>query len=60
MNWAAEDNTWLLLLDPKLNSRPFVSHIISLWHLPTDRLKVMTDPHYRSSEQVGPPPETIP
>jgi hypothetical protein len=55
VNWRADDDAWLLLLDPKLNSEPFTSHIIKAWRLPLDRLTIMTDSHYRSSERVGLP-----
>jgi hypothetical protein len=54
VNWRAEDKTWLLLLDPKLNSEPFTSHVIEAWRLPVDRLTILTDPHYRSCKPVNP------
>jgi hypothetical protein len=57
VNWSADGDQWLLLLDPKLEGRSFISHIVKEWNLPIDRLTIMTDPHYRSSQQVGLPME---
>jgi hypothetical protein len=55
VNWRADDDAWLLLLDPKLRSEPFTSYIMEEWRLLRDRLSIMTDPHYRSAERVRPP-----
>lgn len=55
VNWRGDDEMWLLLLDPKLNSALFISHVVDKWHLPRDRLIIMTDPHYRSSEEIALP-----
>jgi hypothetical protein len=55
VNWRAEDDAWLLLLDPKLKSKPFTSLIIARWGLPQAQLTILTDSHYRSSERVGLP-----
>lgn len=57
VNWSADGDRWLLLLDPKLKGQSFTSLIVKEWNLPIDRLTIMTDPHYRSSQQVGPPLE---
>ncbi|KAA2235882.1 hypothetical protein [Salinarimonas soli] len=55
VNWIADENTWLLLLDQKLNSQPYIKRIVECWRIPTERLRVAPDPHYRSSERVGSP-----
>lgn len=55
VNWSADDDQWLLLLDPKLKVTKFTNYIVKCWNLPLDRLTVMTDPHYRSSESVSEP-----
>ena len=54
-NWRKEDDRWLLVLDPKLNRSPFIAHIVRAWKIPTNRLLVLTDAHYRSLGRVGPP-----
>ena len=55
VNWRKEDDRWLLLLDPKLNRAPFISHVVTVWKIPPDRLLVLTDAHYRSMARVGSP-----
>jgi hypothetical protein len=55
VNWRKEDDRWLLVLDPKLNRSPFITHIVLAWKIPRDRLLVLTDAHYRSLARVGPP-----
>ncbi|WP_394887974.1 hypothetical protein [Mesorhizobium sp. AaZ16] len=47
VNWRCEDDAWLLLLDPKLNDRAFIDHIVKQWNLPQKRLRVFEDSHYR-------------
>jgi hypothetical protein len=54
VNWRKEDDKWILLLDPKLNSDPFIAHVTNTWSLPRNRLLVLTDAHYRSVAHVGP------
>ena len=55
VNWRKEDDRWLLVLDPKLNRSPFITHIVLAWKIPRDRLIVLVDAHYRSTAQVVPP-----
>lgn len=55
VNWRKEDDRWLLVLDPKLNRSPFITHIVLAWNLPRSRLLVLTDAHYRSLARVGLP-----
>ncbi|WP_162815648.1 hypothetical protein [Microvirga aerophila] len=51
MNWRADDDRFLLLLDRKLTTEEFISTLVSRWHLPRARLIVLSDPHYRSPSQ---------
>ena len=55
VNWRKEDDRWLLVLDPKLNRAPFITHILTVWKIPRNRLLVLTDAHYRSMARVRPP-----
>jgi hypothetical protein len=55
VNWRKEDDRWILVLDPKLNRSPFITHIVLAWKIPRDRLLVLTDAHYRSLARVGRP-----
>jgi hypothetical protein len=55
VNWRKDDGAWLLVLDPKLNRSPFITHIVLEWKIPESRLIVLTDAHYRSLTRVGPP-----
>jgi hypothetical protein len=55
VNWRREDDRWLLVLDPKLNRAPFITHVVTAWKIPRNRLLVLTDAHYRSMARVGPP-----
>jgi hypothetical protein len=55
VNWRKEDDRWLLVLDPKLNRSPFITHIVTTWRIPRNRLLVLPDAHYRSIARVGPP-----
>jgi hypothetical protein len=55
VNWRKEDDRWLLVLDPKLNRAPFISHIVLAWKIRRKRLLVLTDAHYRSLARVGAP-----
>ena len=55
VNWRKEDDRWLLVLDPKLNRSPFITHIVLVWKISLNRLLVLTDAHYRSMARVGPP-----
>lgn len=48
VNWRNEDDMFLLLLDRKLMTGDFVSTVVSRWHLPKERLLILSDPHYRS------------
>ena len=43
VNWRKEDNKWLLVLDPKLNRSPFITHIVLAWNIPRKRLGVVTE-----------------
>lgn len=56
VNWRAEDDRFLLLLDLKLDSSFFRRFVAKRWRLPPERTLVVTDSHYRSIENVGPPP----
>jgi hypothetical protein len=51
VNWRADDDRFLLLLDRKLTTEEFISILVSRWHLPRARLIVLSDPHYRSPSQ---------
>jgi hypothetical protein len=55
VNWRAYDDRWLLLLDPCLTAPSFVSFITERWSLPTGKLTISTDPHYRSTERINAP-----
>ena len=55
VNWRKKDDRWLLVLDPKLKRAPFITHIVTTWKIPRNRLLVLTDAHYRSTARVGPP-----
>ena len=46
---------WILVLDPKLNSSPFITYIVIAWKIPPSQLLVLSDAHYRSVARIGPP-----
>lgn len=55
VNWRKEDDRWLLVLDPKLNRSPFITHIVVAWKILRSRLLVLTDAHYRSMARIRSP-----
>ena len=55
VNWRAEDDRYLLLLDSTIASQAFVAHIVERFCLPEEKLIIFTDPHYRSNESVAAP-----
>ena len=54
-NYRESDDAWLLLLDRKLLGQEFVNIVLEAWALPRDRLRVLSDPHYKSTRKIGPP-----
>lgn len=55
VNWVEEGDRWLLLVDPVLMHPAFCSAVIDEFRLPREKLTLLTDSHYRSSERVNPP-----
>lgn len=55
VNWRKDDDRWILVLDPKLNHSPFITHIVIAWTIPPNRLLVLSDAHYRSVARIGGP-----
>lgn len=55
VNWRAEDDRYLLLLDPVLLGRGWRDRIAARFRLPEDRTLTLTDAHYRSRHR--PPAE---
>jgi len=53
VNWRKEDNRWILVLDPKLNSSPFITYIVIAWKIPPSQLLVLSDGHYRGMARIG-------
>ena len=51
VNWVEAGDRFLLLLDARLRNTIFVAKVMRRWRLPPDRTKVMTDPHYRTSDR---------
>jgi len=49
VNWRAEDDRYLLLLDRKLMTDGFLGQLRAEWCLPADQTDIMSDRHYRSS-----------
>ncbi|WP_018699903.1 hypothetical protein [Amorphus coralli] len=54
-NYREADDAWLLLADRKLLRTEFVEIVLEAWALPRDRVRIMSDPHYRSTRDVGAP-----
>lgn len=48
VNWRAEDDRYLLLLDPVLLRGDWRERIAARFRLPMGRSLTLTDPHYRS------------
>jgi hypothetical protein len=48
VNWVEEGDQFLLLLDTHLQTRKFIAKIMQRWHLPEERTRVMSDPHYQT------------
>lgn len=48
VNWTAEGDRFLLLLDPRLRTPAFVAEVTRRWRLPAPRTDVRLDAHYRT------------
>lgn len=47
VNWAADDDRYILLADRRILALRLHLEVVDVWHLPKDRLLVLSDPHYR-------------
>lgn len=54
VNYLAEDDAYLVLLDPELLRPQFLKLLDEHFSLPTSR-RIMTDPHYRTRVSLGLP-----
>jgi len=48
VNWRAEDDRFLLLMDRMIMTEEFISLVVSRWKLPRPRVIILADPHYKS------------
>jgi hypothetical protein len=51
VNWRAEDDRFLLLMDRMIMTEEFISFLVSRWNLPWPRVIILADPHYKSSSR---------
>lgn len=47
VNWSSDDDRYILLADRKILDAGLHLQVVAEWHLPPDRVEVLSDPHYR-------------